>query len=107
MRKLLSYQIVISGKIQYFRTFYSEAYSLKEFCHFSMHVSAKRETQRNNHVMKDNSQLKVDRSRFPVGFKVTRFVSQLFNTTDVRQAWMDLQDFIVNIRILILITVMS
>ena len=37
---------------------------------------------------------------------VTRFVSQLFNTTDVRQAWTDLQDFIVNIRILILITVM-
>ena len=32
-RKLLSYQIVISGKIQYFRTFFSEAYSLKEFCH--------------------------------------------------------------------------
>ena len=31
-RKLLSYQIVISGKIQYFRTFFSEAYSLKEFC---------------------------------------------------------------------------
>ena len=37
-RKLLSYQIVISGKIQYFRTFFSEAYSLKEFCHFSMHA---------------------------------------------------------------------
>ena len=34
-RKLLSYQI---GKIQYFRTFFSEAYSLKEFCHFSMHA---------------------------------------------------------------------
>ena len=31
-RKLLSYQIVISGKIQYFQTFFSEAYSLKEFC---------------------------------------------------------------------------
>ena len=37
-RKLLSYQIVISGKIQYFRTFFSEEYSLKEFCHFSMHA---------------------------------------------------------------------
>ena len=37
-RKLLSYQIVISGKIQYFQTFFSEAYSLKEFCHFSMHA---------------------------------------------------------------------
>ena len=37
-RKLLSYQIVILGKIQYFRTFFSEAYSLKEFCHFSMHA---------------------------------------------------------------------
>ena len=37
-RKLLSYQIVISGKIQYFRTFFSKAYSLKEFCHFSMHA---------------------------------------------------------------------
>ena len=37
-RKLLSYRIVISGKIQYSRTFFSEAYSLKEFCHFSMHA---------------------------------------------------------------------
>ena len=37
-RKLLSYQIVISGKIQYFRTFSLEAYSLKEFCHFRMHA---------------------------------------------------------------------
>ena len=37
-RKLLSYQIVISGEIQYFRTYFSEAYSLKEFCHFSMHA---------------------------------------------------------------------
>ena len=37
-RKLLSYHIVISGKIQYFRTFFSEAYSLKELCHFSMHA---------------------------------------------------------------------
>ena len=36
--KLLSYQIVISGKIQYFRTFFSEAYSLKEFCHFHIHA---------------------------------------------------------------------
>ena len=36
-RKLLSYQMVISGKIQYFRTFFSEAYSLKEFRNFSMH----------------------------------------------------------------------
>ena len=33
-----SYQIVISGKIQYFRTFSLEAYSLKEFCHFRMHA---------------------------------------------------------------------
>ena len=37
-RKLLSYQIVISGKILYFRTSFSEAYSLKEFCDFSMHA---------------------------------------------------------------------
>ena len=37
-RKLLSYQIVISGKIQCFRTFFAEAYSLKEFCHFRMHA---------------------------------------------------------------------
>ena len=37
-RKLLSYQIVISGKIQYFQTFLLEAYSLKEFCHFRMHA---------------------------------------------------------------------
>ena len=37
-RKLLSYQIVISGKIQYFRTFFLEVYSLKKFCHFHMHA---------------------------------------------------------------------
>ena len=37
-RKLLNYQIVISGEIQYFQTFFSEAYNLKEFRHFSMHA---------------------------------------------------------------------
>ena len=60
MRKLLSYQIVISGKIHYFQIFFSEAYSLKEFVTSVCMRKPNEKTQRNYHVMKDNSQLKVD-----------------------------------------------
>ena len=49
-RKLLSYQIVISGKIRY-----NISYSLKEFCNFCMLAQAKLESQRNDHVMKDDT----------------------------------------------------